>query len=219
MVIHCTLTNVRLPMKSVKPWEGLKPRKYVLFFLQWVSSAPTSLDSSRQRSALTKDNTQVSRRQPYGSSQTAAIGTRPSPWWLWNGCLQPLLLQERCGTTSTKGEGLPALQGSACTAAYCSSPLSPCCQGALVPQAALLCHSCTAELYWNGEGRWMPERHVYSAQPETSERRVFNADPNLLPLTLRESSAAGSDSSQLASAKHQELNSPKLLCYEITTWP
>lgn len=68
-----------------------------------MSSAPTSLDSSRQRSALTKDNMQVSRRQPYGSSQTAAIGTRPSPWWLYNGCLQPLLLQEWCGTTSTKG--------------------------------------------------------------------------------------------------------------------
>lgn len=63
----------------------------------------------------------------------------------------------------------------------------------------------------------MPEHHVYSAQPETSENRVFNADPNLLPLKLRESSAAGSDSSQPASAKHQELNSPKLLCYEITT--
>lgn len=45
------------------------------------------------------------------------------------------------------GERLPALQGSACTAAYCSSPLSPCCQGASGPQAALLCYSCTAELY------------------------------------------------------------------------
>lgn len=72
--------------------------------------------------------------------------------------------------------------------------------------------SCRTALKRRGE----MERRVYSAQPDTSENGVFNADPNLLPLQLRESSAAGSDSSQLASAKHQELNSPKLLCYEIT---
>lgn len=156
-------------------------------------------------------------RRQHTGKQKAAL------WQLPNSCYRnttlSLVAAEWLPAGQPQGPPQPGGKGSLpCRALpaqlHSSSPFSPRCQGALVPQADLLCHSWGAGLHWKGEGRWMPERRVYSAQPETSENGVFNADPNLLPLKLRESSAAGSDSS----AKHQELNSLKLLCYEITIW-
>lgn len=45
-----------------------------------------------------------------------------------------------------------------------------------------------------------PESHAYSAKLEKSENGKLNLDPNLVPLRWKESSVAGSDSSQLAPA-------------------
>jgi len=67
--------------------------------------------------------------------------------------------------------------------------------------------------------RWMPESHVCSAKLEKSENGTFNLDPDLVPLRRKESSAAGSDSSQLGSAQHQDVNPAKLLSYETTISP